>query len=111
MAALQPITGTVSIGFDGSETRTLGSFSIPVHMTMDGATGTVHLEGATNASVVSAMVAALMGAADELLATIPAATVEIIAVCPTCSAELGVADPTTTIEHGLNGGHIENHRY
>ncbi|TFD47579.1 hypothetical protein E3T46_17455 [Cryobacterium sp. Hh11] len=111
MAALLPITGTVSVGFDGMETQALGSFSIPVHMTMDGETGTVHLEAATNASVISAMVAALMGAADELLATIPAATVETIAVCPTCSAELGVADPTTTIEHAQGGAHIVNPRY
>ncbi|WP_104128224.1 hypothetical protein [Cryobacterium sp. Y57] len=79
MAAMLPITGTVSVGFDGRETQAVGTFSIPVRMTMDTETGLAHVEGATDSSIIFAMVAALQGAADELLATIQPATVEIAA--------------------------------
>ena len=111
MAALLPITGTVSVSLDGSEAIGLGSFSIPVNATLDAETGMVSLKGATNEELMTAMAGALRSAADQILATIQAAKVEIIAVCPTCDARLGVQDTSTTIEHGLDGGHIEIRRY
>jgi hypothetical protein len=108
---MPPITGTVSVGFDGMETQSVGTFSIPVHVIMDPETGLAHVEGATDSSIIFAMVAALQGAANELLATLPTVKAETIAVCPTCGAELGVADSSITIEHAQGGAHIENHRY
>ena len=112
MAALLPITGTVSIGFDGMETHSAGAFSIPVRTTLDPETGFAHLDAAPHGSgFITAMVTALRGAANELLTTIPNAVAQTIAVCPTCDAELGVMNSSITIEHGRDGGHIEDHRY
>lgn len=111
MAAMLPITGTVSFGFDGRETQAVGTFSIPVSATMDPETGLVHLDGVTDSSIIFAMVTALQGAADELLATLPTVKAETIGACTTCSAELGVADASTTIEHGEDGRHIMDQRY
>lgn len=111
MAALLPITGTVSVTFDGCEATALGTFSVPVTTGVDAATGIHHLVAATDEAIITAMAEALRSAADQILATLPTAVAETIAVCPTCGVELGVMDASITIEHGLNGGHIENHRY
>ena len=115
MAALLPITGTVSVGLDGGTGHTIARFSVPVRVTFDGNThdGTViaHLEAAPREAVVAAMGTALREAADELLAMMTLVKAETIAVCPTWSAELGVADASITIEHAQGGAHIENHRY
>ena len=111
MAAMLPITGTVSISLAGSEALGLGTFSIPVTATTDPSTGMVSLEAATDESIITAMAEALRSAADQILATIPNAVAQTIATCPTCGAELGVMDSSITIEHGRDGGHIENHRY
>jgi len=115
MAAVQPITGTVSVGFDGGTGISVGRFSVPVEVTIDGnrhdATVIAHLEAAPRAAVVAAMITALREAADKMLASLPVVKAETIAVCPTCDAELGVADASITIEHAEHGAHIENHRY
>jgi hypothetical protein len=111
MAALLPITGTVSVTFDGCEATALGTFSIPVTTSIDAATGIHHLAAATDEAIITAMAEALRSTADQILATLPTAVAETIAVCPTCGFALGVMDASITIEHDLNGGHIENHRY
>ena len=111
MAALLPITGTVCVSIAGSEALGLGTFSIPAAVSLDAKTGIATLEAATDDTIVAAMAEALRSAADQILATLPTAVAETIAVCPPCGAELGVKDASITIEHGLNGGHIENHRY
>ena len=111
MAAMLPITGTVSISLAGSEALGLGTFSIPTSVSLDAGTGIATLEAASADTIITAMAEALRAAADQILARIPNAIVETIAVCPTCDAELGVMNSSITIEHGLNGGHIESGRY
>jgi hypothetical protein len=111
MAALLPITGTVSVGFDGMDAQSVGTFSVPVTMTLDTETGRMQVEPVADSSVIFAMVAALQGAADELLATIQTATAETIAFCPTCDAPAAVSHTSITIEHGPNGHHIVNDHY
>ena len=177
MAAMLPITGTVSISLAGSEALGLGTFSIPTSVGLDAKTGIATLEAASDDTIITAMAEALRSAADQILATLPSVAAETIAapaktqtrakrrsnlhdpirrtprgflvvvkhvggrqsltesfdnrlrgksiacecctapepetiaICPTCHAELGVMNSLITIEHGLNGGHIENHRY
>ena len=111
MAAMLPITGTVSISLAGSEALGLGTFSIPTSVSLDAGTGIATLEAASADTIITAMAEALRAAADQILARIPNAIVETIAVCPTCDAELGVMNTSITIEHGLAGGHIESGRY
>ena len=117
MAAMLPITGTVSVGFDGSETQAVGTFSIPVLSTFDPETGLMHLEGVTDSTMIFAMVAALQGAATQLLDTLPTATVETADTagpfnyCPTCTAALEDDDDSMTVSHGPNGQHIADQRY
>ena len=111
MAALLPITGTVSISLAGSEALGLGTFSIPTSVSTDAVTGMVNLDAATDETIITAMAEALRDAADQILATLPTAVAETIAVCPTCDAELGLMNSSITIEHGLAGGHIESGRY
>lgn len=86
MAALLPITGTVSVSLNGMDAQAVGTFSVPVAATLDAETGLMHVEGATSSAIIFAMVAALQGAADEMLATIQPATVEIEAPEPTSDA-------------------------
>ena len=111
MAAMQPITGTVSVSLAGSEALGLGTFSIPTSVGLDFKTGITTLEAASDDTIITAMAEALRDAADQILATLPTAVAETIAVCPTCDAELGVMNSSITIGHGLAGGHIENGRY
>ena len=117
MAVMPPITGTVSVGFDGSETQAVGTFSLPVRATLDPETGLANVEGVTDSSIIFAMVAALQGAAAQLLDTLPTATVETAATagpftyCPTCTAALEDDDDSMTISHGPNGQHIADQRY
>jgi len=79
MAALLPITGTVSVSLDGCEAVALGMFSVPVTAVHDEATGLLHVEAATDDAIKTAMVEALRSAADQILAALP-------------SAEMGSAD-------------------
>ena len=111
MAAMLPITGTVSISLAGSEALGLGTFSIPISVSLDAKTGITTLEAASDDTIITAMAEALRSAADQILATIPNAVAQTIAVCPTCDADLGVMNSSITIGHGRDGGHIENHRY
>ena len=86
MAALLPITGTVSVTLDGCEATALGTFSIPAAVSLDAKTGITTLEAAPYDTVVAAMAEALRSAADQILATLPNAVVQ--------SAEAGrIPDP------------------
>ena len=117
MAALLPITGTVSVSLMGCEAIGLGTFSIPADATLDPQTGITTLEATPNAKIITAMAEALREAADQILATIPDATVETFTTagpflyCPTCTAGLEDGDDSMTISHGPNGQHIADQRY
>lgn len=110
---LAPITGTVSVALDGTDAQTVGSFTIPVDVTLDNATGIATVKAATFDEIKTAMATALSDAAYRLLSTLPTATmsVETIPTCPTCHQQLGITDPLTTIQHGENGSHIASQRH